>query len=439
VSSESERDTTAAAAVWTDAHDAWAYRAPEDVSAYRVPEGGAAPLGGMRFGVKDIIDVAGMPTGLGLSDRPARVAERDAFCVAVLRAAGAVPVGKTHTTALASVDPAVTRNPADARLTPGGSSAGSAAAVAAGDVPFALGTQTLGSIVRPAAYCGVVGFKPSYGRIPLAGINPYAPSFDTVGVIARDVATVTAVAETLLPLGTGRAASRSDDGSPGAGSPDDGSLDDRSFGAAALDGGVPLDTLASLGNAVPLRLAYAGDALGERFATATLRALTGWVETIPATVATVERVTLTALAPMLPVIDTILPFEAHASLRSHRAGGPLPPGIDALIERGSRIGFAAYRAALLERERLRALVLAEIAGFDALLLPLADEAPPRATTGDPSPQGPWTAWGCPAATLPVTRSAAGLPLSIGIVAAPGADERVLTALARLSAPGGGGS
>ncbi|MEA2667049.1 MAG: hypothetical protein QOI11_3993 [Candidatus Eremiobacteraeota bacterium] len=415
-----------------DEHDAWAYRAPDD--APPEPAGGetggaAGPLAGVRFGVKDIIDVAGMPTGLGLNDRPARIAERDAFCVAVLRAAGAVPVGKTHTTALASVDPAVTRNPADARLTPGGSSAGSAAAVAAGDVPFALGTQTLGSIVRPAAYCGVVGFKPSYGRIPLAGINPYAPSFDTVGVIARDVATVTAVAETLLPLGTrDGAVSRKDDGSPSDGSPDD-----SSFGAAALDGGVPLDTLASLGNAVPLRLAYAGDALGERFAAATLRALTGWVETVPATVATVERVTLTALAPMLPVIDTILPFEAHASLRSHRAGGPLPPGIDALIERGSRIGFAAYRAALLERERLRALMLTEIAGFDALLLPLADEAPPRATTGDPSPQGPWTAWGCPAATLPVTRSAAGLPLSIGIVAAPGADDRVLAALARLEA------
>lgn len=400
-----------------DEHDAWVYRAPEDAlarGAEAVLDANAGPLAGMRFGVKDVIDVAGMPTGLGLSDRPGRVAERDAFCVAVLRAAGAVPVGKTHTTALASVDPAPTRNPADARLTPGGSSAGSAAAVAAGDVPFALGTQTLGSIVRPAAYCGVVGFKPSYGRIPLVGVNPYAPSFDTVGVIARDVATVTAVVRTLLPL---------------VPHDDRVALDD----SGSLDGGAPLS------HTVPLRLAYAGDALGERFAAATLRALAAWVNAVPVTVATVERVTLTALGPMLPVVDTILPFEAHASLRSHRAQGSLPAGVDALIERGARIAFADYHAALLERERLRALVLAEIGGFDALLLPLADEAPPRATTGDPSPQAPWTAWGCPAATLPVARSAAGLPLSIGIVAAPGADERVLAALARLSAPAGGGS
>jgi Asp-tRNA(Asn)/Glu-tRNA(Gln) amidotransferase A subunit family amidase len=377
-----------------DEHDAWAYRAPDDAAKLAAGETVRAvgPLAGMRFGVKDIIDVAGMPTGLGLNDRPARVAERDAWCVALLRAAGAVPVGKTHTTALASVDPAVTRNPADGRLTPGGSSAGSAAAVAAGDVPFALGTQTLGSIVRPAAYCGVVGFKPTFGRIPLAGVNPYAPSFDTVGIIAHDVATVTAVARALLPLEP-----RADTG--------------------------------------PLRLGFARDALGERFAPETLAALAAWVAALPASEAAVERVVLATLAPMLPALDTILALEAHASLRSHRVQGPLPPGVDALIERGASIGFERYRAALIERERLRARMLAEIGGFDALLLPLADAAPPRATTGDPLPQGPWTAWGCPSATLPVARSSAGMSLSIGIVAPPGADERVLRALARLSAPG----
>ena len=386
-----------------DAHDAWAYRAPSGSAGDDPPAGDrgkAGSVAGLRFGVKDIIDVAGMPTGLGLADRPARVAERDAFCVAVLRAAGAVPAGKTHTTALASVDPAVTRNPADAARTPGGSSAGSAAAVAAGEVPFALGTQTLGSIVRPAAYCGVVGFKPSYGRVPLAGVNPYAPSFDTIGIIARDVATATAVAAVLLPLeAVGDRAARAE------------------HGARA--------------EPAPLRLAFAGDALGDRFAAATLAALGGWVDALPGAVATVERVTLAALEPMLAVVDTILPFEAHASLRVHGDGGPLPPGVAALVARGATIAFAAYHAALVERERLRALVLAAIGGYDAVLLPLADEAPPRATTGDPQPQGPWTAWGCPAATLPVARSAAGLPLSIGIVAPPGADDRVLRALIRL--------
>ena len=123
------------------------------------------PLAGMQFGVKDIIDVAGFPTSYGV-DFITTHPLADAWCVSALRAAGAVPIGKTHTTAFAFRDPAITRNPRDPSRSPGGSSAGSAAAVAAGDVPFALGTQTLGSVVRPAAYCGIVGYKPTWGRIP---------------------------------------------------------------------------------------------------------------------------------------------------------------------------------------------------------------------------------------------------------------------------------
>ncbi len=390
----------------SDPLDAWAYR---DADAAARP--GDGPLAGSTFGVKDIIDVAGMPTGLGLDGRPPRTAQSDAWCVALLRAAGAVPVGKTRTTALAYRDPAPTRHPTHPERTPGGSSAGSAAAVAAGEVPFALGTQTFGSVVRPAAFCGIVGFKPSYGRIAVGGVYPNAPSFDTVGVLARDVATTVRVAEALLPLVVERAAEASSSGRP-TGAP-------------------------------PLRLGWAPATLAERFAPATLAALRDYVASIPPALARITTIELSAVAPMLPLVEAINAFEARAVLLSDRGldADALPPEVVALIARGAAVGYRAYRAALAERERLRAVMLRELAGCEVVLLPLVDEAPARATTGDGLPLAPWTAWGAPCANLPVARSAAGLSLSIGIVAAPGADERVLRALVRLgvSARAGGGS
>lgn len=146
------------------------------------------PLEGLTVGVKDIIDVEGLPTRYGsplFGDAPP--AERDATVVARMREAGAIIVGKTVTTELATFVPAETRNPRDRTRTPGGSSSGSAAAVAAGHVDIAIGTQTAGSIIRPAAYCGVYGFKPSFGLVPTDGVVVQCPSFDTVGVFARSL------------------------------------------------------------------------------------------------------------------------------------------------------------------------------------------------------------------------------------------------------------
>jgi Asp-tRNA(Asn)/Glu-tRNA(Gln) amidotransferase A subunit family amidase len=146
------------------------------------------PLHGIAVGVKDMFDTADLPTEYGSpiykGNRPAA----DASCVAAARAAGAVILGKTVTTEFASMVPARTVHPHDARRTPGGSSSGSAAAVAAGMVRFAYGTQTVGSIIRPAAYCGVVGYKPSYGLLSRAGMKVGTESLDTAGVIARNVA-----------------------------------------------------------------------------------------------------------------------------------------------------------------------------------------------------------------------------------------------------------
>src|SRR5438093_13092325 len=146
------------------------------------------PLHGIPFAVKDIFDVAGLPTTAGARAFAHRRPGEDAASVALLRAAGAIVLGKTHTTQFAYRDPAPTRNPWNRAHTPGGSSSGSAAAVAARMVPLALGSQTVGSVLRPAAYCGVVGFKGTHGLVPVAGVIPLAWSLDHVGVLARSVA-----------------------------------------------------------------------------------------------------------------------------------------------------------------------------------------------------------------------------------------------------------
>jgi Asp-tRNA(Asn)/Glu-tRNA(Gln) amidotransferase A subunit family amidase len=156
-------------------------------------------LAGVAFGVKDIIDVAGMPTRCGALATDAEPKVFDAACVAQLREAGAIPLGKTVTAEFAFTTPGPTRNPHLLTHTPGGSSSGSAAAVAAGMVEMALGTQTGGSMIRPAAYCGVVGYKPTFGRIHRMGTHVLCDSLDTIGWYTRTVPQALAVASVLMP------------------------------------------------------------------------------------------------------------------------------------------------------------------------------------------------------------------------------------------------
>ncbi len=159
------------------------------------------PLYGLPVGVKDIIDTADLPTACGSPVYRDRRPTRDAVCVAALRSAGAVILGKTVTTEFAVYHPGRTRNPRGLTHTPGGSSSGSAAAVAAQMVPAALGTQTAGSIIRPASFCGVFGFKPTFGRLSLGGVRPLAPSLDTLGVFSRALEDVPLLLAALgLPL-----------------------------------------------------------------------------------------------------------------------------------------------------------------------------------------------------------------------------------------------
>jgi Asp-tRNA(Asn)/Glu-tRNA(Gln) amidotransferase A subunit family amidase len=366
-----------------DPLQAWTF---VDVAAGDTPAA-AGPLSGMPFGVKDIIDVRAMPTACGLARTP-RVSELDAWCVAVLRAAGAVPVGKTHTTACAHRDPAPTYNPLDAARTPGGSSAGSAAAVAAGHVPFALGTQTIGSVLRPAAYCGVVGFKPSYGRIPTTGVAPFAPSLDHVGFIAADVATAERVArcaisglEHVPPRGAVRLA-----------------VADAVWSAERAP-----QTRESVRRALGVLREHGIDVMPQP---------------MPVEVAAAVKDAYLVNA-----------FEAHAVLAPLLAG-ELPPELAMLLRRGAAIGRDEYAQVLARREAMRPRIDAFLAGYDAVIVPGADEAPGRATTGDGSPFGPWTYFGTPAISIPIpgTRPAA---LSLQAVAPNGHDAGLLAAAAAI--------
>ncbi|QIB35532.1 amidase [Ancylobacter pratisalsi] len=184
---------------------AWAWFDPDharaqarSLDAYRGTGRPIGPLHGVPVGLKDIIDAVKIPTANGTSLDEGRMPEHDSFVAAKLKAAGAVIMGKTAITELAYLHPGPTRNPVNPEHTPGGSSSGSAAAVAAGQVPLSIGTQTGGSLIRPAAFCGTVGFKPTFGAIPRTGILAQSPSLDTVGVFARTVRDVALIADVIF-------------------------------------------------------------------------------------------------------------------------------------------------------------------------------------------------------------------------------------------------
>ena len=176
---------------------AWSFLALDSASkraahlrAEAARSGPRSPLHGVPFGAKDIFDTAGIPTEWGSQTQRGRLPDRTSALVARLESLGAILAGKTHTTAFAYYDTGPTRNPCDPTRTPGGSSSGSAAAVAAGMVPLAIGSQTQGSVLRPASFCGIAGFKPSFGALPLEGVMPFAPTLDHAGIFALSAADI---------------------------------------------------------------------------------------------------------------------------------------------------------------------------------------------------------------------------------------------------------
>ncbi|GAC1570821.1 MAG: amidase [Candidatus Elarobacter sp.] len=345
----------------------------------------SAPLAGAIVGVKDIFDVAGMPTRCGLAAQ-AQNAVGDAASVAALRAAGAVILGKTQTTPYAWLDPAPTRNPLDDRRTPGGSSAGSAAAVAAGHCTIALGSQTAASTLRPASYCGVVGYKPTFGRVSTLGVTPLARSLDHVGVFARRVADVIAAIE-------------------------------------VLDG-----SFTRVGDAV--RRVVVDDLHDDRDVEPSTR------DALAHAAAALRRLGYDVAVIRLPeavrrggaVLATVLAYEAAAEHgeRWRALGVRLPPHLTELLRAGSATTAAAYASALAEREALRPAIAQALGSGTVLLTPCAlGEAPDRATTGDGRYVRPWTFFGLPAIAVPAVHGPDGLPVGVQLVAPPFADGALL--------------
>lgn len=358
----------------------------------RYPEvGSRPPLYGIAIGVKDIFRADGFPTGCGSALPPDLFAGPEAESVATLRAAGALVLGKTVTTEFASSEPGPTRNPRGLAHTPGGSSSGSAAAVAAGFCPLAFGTQTVGSVIRPAAFCGIVGFKPSYGRIPTAGVIPYSVSADHVGLFTQDVAGMR-LAAALLCAGW-------HDAAVGATRPTLGVPDGPYLAQASPDG------LAAFARQV-----------------AQLRAAGYTVRHVPAFADIAEintrhrRMTLAEMAVV------------HADwFPQHEAR--YRPGTVGNIRDGREIGEAELAAAREGRTTLRAALEGAMrdAGIDLWICPPATGAAPTgiAATGDPAMNLPWTHAGLPVVTVPAGQDDAGLPFGLQCAAPFGADERLL--------------
>ena len=377
------REAEVGAWAFLDVDQALAEARARDQSAAR------GPLHGVPIGVKDIMDTADMPTAYGSRVYRGFRPGGDAACVALARAAGAVILGKTVTTEFAALSPGKTRNPHNPAHTPGGSSSGSAAGVADLMMPLAFGTQTAGSIIRPASFCGVVGMKPSFGLIATSGTKPLAPSLDTIGGFARDVADIACFIAAL----TGRPELVP---SAPAARPRIGL-----YRTAPWDEARP-ETTAAL-EAARERLARAGAAMGERAA-------------------------LPAFERLVPAQTAIMSHEAGRNLaweRLNRAS-EIMPRTATLLAQGMDVTPAAYDEARRSAAAARAELGAFFGEFEAMLVPAAPgEAPPIATTGDPVFNRPWTLLHLPCITLPSHRGPNGLPVGVQLVGRAGDDARLL--------------
>lgn len=353
------------------------------------PRGGR--LHGIPLAVKDIIDTVDMPTECGSSIYRGRRPAWDAACVAWCRRAGAVILDKTVTTEFAYFQPGKTANPHAPAHTPGGSSSGSAAAVADDMVPAAFGTQTAASIIRPASYCGVVGYKPTYGTFSLAGIKAFAESLDSLGLITRSA------------------------------------VDARYLRAVLLDDGFRTEA------DVPSRAPRVG-----------LCRTPWWNEAEVATHEALERAARQLTAHGANVVDAELPssfvhlLDSQKSIMAYESArnyayefdahrGALSQALCDLIQAGARVGRGAYEAACADARRSRHQCDAFMAGFDFLVAPSAKGEAPQGlyATGDPLFSRMWTLLHVPSVTLPAGTGPLGLPVGVQLIGKVGADEDLL--------------
>lgn len=358
------------------------------------------PLHGLPVGLKDIIDTRGIPTAYGIASEAGRVPSEDAWIVARLKAAGAVILGKTVTTEGAFMQPSKTRNPHNPDHTPGGSSAGSAAAVAAGMVPLAVGTQTGGSVIRPASFCGVVGLKPSFGLIPRTGILTQSPFLDTVGVFAR-------------------------------------SVEDAALLAGVLAGHDPADS-ATEPRPDPrlLDVAQAKVPVTPMFA---LVRPPGWDDAHPDMRAAVEELAEVLgdqcfEAPLVGMDDVAairqrINFAEMAKCYyglERRGRDTMSDVLKVAIDEGKGVLARDYLAALDWRVLMTAALDPIFERCDALICPAAPgPAPGMDSTGSAIFNGLWTLAGTPAVTIPAFTAENGLPMGLQLVGRKGDDARLL--------------
>jgi Asp-tRNA(Asn)/Glu-tRNA(Gln) amidotransferase A subunit family amidase len=376
---------------------AWQYFDPELAlaQAHRLDRQAAGgPLYGLPIGVKDLMDTADMPTTYGSPVYAGHRPRFDAACVAASRAAGAVVMGKTVTTEFATFQPGPTRNPraGDIDRTPGGSSSGSAAAVAAGMVRAAFGTQTAGSIIRPAAFCGVVGYKPTHGTLPLAGIRMLSPSLDTVGVLARTVDDAAYLVGTLarLPLRPERDAPASP----------------------------------------RLRVGICHTPHWDRAGPDARRALAEAARLLERAGAQLADVALPSPCEGLTEAQIrIMGYEGAAAFapESATAADGFSPAFAAFLAAGQAVDGTAYAAAQALAASGRNAIGAVFERVDILLVPSAEgEAPAGlASTGDPIFSRLWTLLGNPCVHVPLTRGASGMPVGVTLVGPRWADAATL--------------
>jgi len=360
--------------------------------AERTQGGHTGPLHGVPVGVKDVYDTDDLPTEMGSPAFVGNQPGKNAELVERILAAGGYALGKTATTEFAYMHPAETRNPWNTRHTPGGSSSGSAAAVAAGHVPVAVGTQTNGSVIRPAAFCGVVGFKPSLDSLPIQGALPFAESLDQVGVFARAVADAAYFAASLAE--SGRFAPEIE----GLSRPPKIAVLPR-FPWNAAEPGAARHLQASL-----KRLADAGTELK--------------TVALPDDFDEAHR-----------VHRTIMLYEGareHAT-RQATYRRVMSAVLNAAIDEGLAMSHDEYRGALVKRAALAELALDLFEDCDALAsLPAPGAAPARLdVTGDPSFCTLWTLLGFPALALPTGLSDGGLPYGMQLAGPAGGDDRLL--------------
>jgi len=364
------------------------------------------PLFGLPVGVKDNFDTVDYPTGYGSPIYAGHRPDRDAGAVGLLRAAGALIAGKTKLSEFAWMFATDTLSPIDRARTPGGSSSGSAAAVAAGTVPIATGTQTAGSINRPASYCGVIGYKPTFGTFPRDGVKLLAHSLDTVGLFARSIADLRLAARALAP------------GDPAFGAPPDPVRDAPRLALMRTPNWPRVEPAAQAAiEGVAITAADAGAHVEE------IEAAAGFTELVAAqtTIQWVESAS--NLAPELADSPELLSDEIRTALRD-----------------GAAMPAARYTDAKRAAAELGPQLAALLDGFDGVLTPSASGVPPIGLyfTGDPLFCRVETVIGAPSVSVPLAWTAERLPAGLQLIGAPSSDARTLACaewlLERLSGP-----